>query len=500
MKILDVNQIRAADQYTIEHEPIASIDLMERAAGACFKQIRTLFDSTSVFYIFCGPGNNGGDGLAIARMLIESGKKVQCYRLPSAHYSADNALNASRLEASGTVINDSFNPISFDPKGVIIDALFGTGLSRPLDGLAARAVELINESGLTIISVDLPSGLYERDNTTKNLTHSVKATHTLSFQLPKFCFFLQDLAEYIGSWTVLDIGLDPSFIDRQTSTYSSFEMNDAISHLRPRPEHGHKGTFGHAMVIGGSSGKIGAIQLAAKACMRSGTGLTTAYVPGCANVILQETLPELMLQFSTSDDHISGNPDFTGISAIGIGPGMGTAADSAVVLQFLLTSSDCPIVIDADALNVLSKDKQLLNSLPKGTILTPHQKEFDRLFGHFNTTEERILFMQDFAQKNEINILLKGHNSASALASGEVIFNTSGNSGLAKGGSGDTLTGIITALLAQSYPSEVALPLAVFIHGEAADLAIEEFGTDALLATDVIQYLPKVFQLLRSQE
>lgn len=502
MKILSSEQIRSLDRFTIEHEPIASIDLMERAAGTCLKSILERFPETKHYTIICGPGNNGGDGLAIARMLCEQGRYVSCFLLETGHPSADNQINFERISNMGVhVVRITENNIPTFGGEVIIDALFGTGLSRPLTGVAAETINKINSAGLPVISIDLPSGLYDRGNTAENLSSTIKATLTLSFQVPKLCFYLPETGPYVGDWQVLDIGLSAVFLDQLESSDESYSLENARKDLIKRNPFGHKGSFGHSLLIGGSYGKIGAIALASNACLHTGAGLTTAYTPRCANEILQASLPELMLIHSSSEQELSGKPELHPFSAIGIGPGMGTSTGAFEVLRHAIASAETShLVIDADGLNLLGLHPELIELLPKGTVLTPHPKEFERLFGAFTNTEEKIAFMRKLAVKQQINILLKGHHSISATSNGMVYYNTSGNVGMAKGGSGDVLTGIITGLLSQGHVPEKALPLGVYLHGLAGDLACAELGNRAYIASDLIHQLGMTFRLVESDQ
>lgn len=368
--------------------------------------------------------------------------------------------------------------------------MLGTGLTKPLSGIYLECAHAINQSGSEVIAIDIPSGLFERRNKDANLNVAVRAHRTLSFQYPKLCFLLPECASHIGSWEILDIGIPEAYTSAQGTAFFVYGSNEAKIDLQPRSPWGHKGTFGHALLIGGSTGKFGAVILATEACMRSGAGLTSVLTPEDGASALLSRLPEAMLAGNDKQGgHFSLLPELDPYNAIGIGPGLGQHHETAKLLEDLIRQASKPLVLDADALNILSTGPELINALPQGTILTPHPKEFERLFGAFKCTEERMEFMRGLATQRKLNILLKGHYSISALSDGSIHFNTSGNSGMAKGGSGDVLTGILTGLLAQGYSPEKALPFGVYLHGLAADLAIKRGEQESIIPSDLIDQL-----------
>jgi len=500
VQILSAEQIKQWDRYTIEHEPISSIDLMERAAGKCVEWIQSKNWQRNTFHIFCGKGNNGGDGLVIARQLLQDGYNIRVYILePGTKGSPDFQINLQRLHDLGfkdiylLQSSDQFPSIGIDE--LIVDALFGSGLNKALDGLAQQVVEHINKCKTTIISIDLPSGLFmDRSSMT---TTVVRATYTLTFQCLKLGLLMQENAALIGEVHVLDIGLDQNYLSEVNSRYELIDEELIRCVYKPRSPFAHKGVYGHALLIGGSYGKMGAIQLATKACLRAGAGLTTAFIPACGYDIIQTSLPEAMVIVDKEEKHLSGLPDdIEKYSAIGVGPGMGTHAETMQLLSFIVRRYTKPVVIDADGLNCLAQQPRLLQQLPAHSILTPHPKEIERLFGSRANDFERMELAQAKAKELNCIIVLKSHHTLIALPGGMCYFNSTGNAGLSKGGSGDVLTGILSAMLAQGYSPAQAAILGVYLHGLAADIALQKFSKESLLAGDVVEYFSKAFKFI----
>ncbi|HJW15654.1 MAG TPA: NAD(P)H-hydrate dehydratase [Flavisolibacter sp.] len=496
MQILSREQIQAWDQYTIQKEPIRSVDLMERAASKCFEWLRQQQWQGYSFKIFCGKGNNGGDGLAIARMLLQAGFSTVVYILENGKPgSPDFQENLQRLHEITTDIHfiqseDIFPTIR--ETDIIIDALFGSGLNKPLSGLAALLVEHLNATHAIMVSIDVPSGLF-MDLSSKGLSIII-ADHTLTFQVYKLGLLVQENAPYIGKVHLLDIGLHPGFLKDSIFHKELTEHSLVRSILKPRNEFSHKGNFGHALLIAGSYGKMGAAVLATRACMRSGAGLTTVFVPRCGYSILQSTAPEAMVMTDEKEEHLSSLPgELDKYAAIGIGPGIGTEESTQKIVSFITRRYTRPLVIDADALNILSQHKDLLSHIPADSILTPHPKEFDRLFGDHANDFERINTASIKASELKCIVVLKGHHTIVATPGGQIFFNSTGNAGMAKGGSGDVLTGILTALKAQGYESEQAAILGVYIHGLAGDLAASKLSMESMLASDIIEALSIAF-------
>ena len=501
MNIYTAEQIREWDQYTILNEPIRSIDLMERAAACCVEWIRRNHLNHHPFIIFCGKGNNGGDGLAIARILIHLGCQVQIYIMEEGKTGTpDFQENLHRLHPLTHQIHyiqslDFFPVLSED--AIIIDALFGTGLNRPLSGLFALLTDYINRNSKTIISVDMPSGLMA-DKTVKGETF-IHATYTLCFQRMKRCMLMAENASALGEVHVLSIGLHPGFETNHESPYQLLSDLTITSLLKVRNRFAHKGNYGHALLIGGSEGKMGAVLLAVSAMLRSGVGLATAYVPGCGKKILPVSSPEAMTEFDSNEQLISQlpkNPEK--YSAIGIGPGLGTDPATAIVVEKIINESEAPLIIDADALNILSKNKKLLSELPKGSILTPHPKEWERLCGTSANDFERHRLVVEKAGEWNCVIILKGHHTLVAGPDGKSRYNTTGNPGMAKGGSGDVLTGLLTGLIASGYSAHDASLIGVYLHGLAGDRAASKLSEEAMIAGDLIDFLPSAWQKLKS--
>lgn len=503
MKLYTAEQIRTWDEYTITNEPIASIDLMERAASKCVKWLIGHFSQNTHFEVFCGMGNNGGDGLAIARMLSKESKHITVYVVKSADKgSPDFETNLKRLkETTVTVIEISAQKDfpEIPTESIVIDALFGTGLKRPLEGMAAQLVAHINSTTNTKLAIDVPSGLPADwvDNTT-DYKEVIHADYTITFQVPKQSFLLPETGKYVGNLIVTDIGLSKEYVDKTQSQYHWVDSALVSRLLKTRNRFSHKGTYGHALLIGGSMGKAGAMLLATKACIKAGAGLTTAFVPRCAYTPMQTAVPEAMTETIQKEDLLDFMPTNTdGYTAIGIGPGMGTQITTRDALDdFFATVDSTKLVLDADALNCLSLNfaERKKVKLPEGAILTPHPKEFDRMFGESKTALERLKKQTEVAQKHKVTIVLKGTHTSIAAPNGEVYFNSTGNPGMATGGSGDVLTGIITALRAQGYESIDACIVGVYLHGLAADLALQTESTESLAAGDIITYLGRAYK------
>ena len=488
MKIFTAQQIQDWDAYTIAHEPITSIKLMERAALACTGFILSRYYGNTSFKIFCGKGNNGGDGLAIARLLIANGVPVSVYIIEfGARGTDDFQENLHRLHQVTTAIHfiqsAEFFP-AIHAEDLVIDALFGSGLNRPLTGLSAQLVAHINQSKATIISIDVPSGLFLSKSSKGNPV--IQAASTLSFQSYKLCFLVAENAPYFGEVFLLDIGLDQVYPSTVETDCKMVSAENIQSIYKPRKKFSHKGSFGHALLVAGNPGKMGAAVLAARACLRAGVGLLTCSLPEQSFSIVQTAVPEAMVinRQTTTDLNI--------YATVGIGPGLGVSPEATSTLQHILEQYKKNIVLDADALNILSQHTGWLQQVPPGSILTPHPKEFDRLFGNSINDFERIDKALRLSVQYPFTIVLKGHYTLIA-ANGKGLFNTTGNPGMATGGSGDILTGIITALVAQGYSSLQAAVLGVYLHGLAADLSLDAQSFESLLPSDITEHLGKAF-------
>ncbi len=500
--VLTARQVREADAHTIAHEPVASIDLMERASRTCVERVQALYPSGKVLVV-AGPGNNGGDGLAIARLLHQGGREVEVALLASGSYSADNRTNQERLRGLAVPVREIAAAKDLPPLEsgtVLVDALFGTGLARPLNGLAKDLVRTLNGSGAPIVSVDLPSGLFAEDNAGNDPESIVHATVTLTFEVPKLALMLRDNAPYFGRVEVLPIGLDAGFIRSLPCRIGVLQPKDLQPFLLPRMAMGHKGDFGHALLVAGSKGMLGAAVLAASAAVRSGCGLVTTHVPNDETDLLHATVPESLVSLDADPARTTALPKLDKASAVGIGPGLGTDPRTAPVLKVLIQEARVPLVLDADALNLLAEHRTWLAYLPQDTILTPHPKEFDRLFGASSTSYERLMKARDMAVKHGLCIVLKGSPSATCDRSGQIVFNDTGNAGMAKGGSGDVLTGLITGLRAQGYSAQASCWLGNHLHGLAGDLVAERLGMDGMTPMDLAKELPYAWQRVRSAD
>ena len=496
MKFFYTAQVKELDAYTIEHEPIASIDLMERAARALTAAVLERY-SGSGFAVFAGSGNNGGDGLAMARMLAAEGHSVAVWMInPKGKLSPDCAVNLERLKnttVSVVEVKDVFSMPVLDKDTVIIDALFGSGLNRHVSGsIFADVINGINASGCRVVAVDMPSGLLgENNHPLEGVV--VSATDTLTLHFPKLSLLLPENAPFVGNISFLDIGLSQEWIDREPSPLHFIDKKEIKALLRPRARHAHKGDFGRALLVAGSRGMAGASVLASRAALRSGVGLLTVHVPACNNPIVQVAVPEAMTSIDSNNSCFSDKIDSSKYNAIAVGPGLGQCKESEEALYNIIKSSSAPLVLDADALNILSRNKEWLSLLPKGSVFTPHPGEAERLFGKFADRYATICAVRGFARKYNIVILLKGAYTTVVAPDGNIYFNSTGNPGMATGGSGDVLTGIILALLAQGYEGVDAARMAAYIHGLAGDLAVAELGETALVAGDIVNYLPKAW-------
>ncbi|HPG12007.1 MAG TPA: NAD(P)H-hydrate dehydratase [Chitinophagaceae bacterium] len=500
MKIFSAEQIREWDQYTILHEPVASVELMERAAGACTAWIMDHYAKAPSFSVFCGKGNNGGDGLAIARMLIANNFSVTVYILEFGHKGTDDfQINLAKLhQLAGVDIHfvqseENFHP--FPPGQVIIDALFGSGLNRGLEGITAALVEHINSSGCEIISIDIPSGMFVDISSVNNIM--IDSDHTLSFQCYKPALLVAENAANTGDVHILDIGLHHEYYRITDAKFELISRQIVRSIYKPRKKFGHKGNYGHALLVAGSYGKIGAAVLAAKACMRSGAGLLTCHLPKCGYEVMQTAFPEVMVNTDFNSSFLTKiEEDITKYHSIGIGPGIGQASETKTMLREIFDSYKKPLVIDADALNIIGSQKELLQLIPPGSILTPHPKEFSRLFGDIANDFESIDLALKKSNELQCVIVLKGHYSFIAMPDGKGFFNSTGNPGMATAGSGDVLTGILSGLLAQGYNSVETAILGVYLHGSAGDMAAQESSQEALIASDIINALADAFKLI----
>lgn len=502
MNILLGTQFRAWDKYTIAHEPISSINLMERASVNITRLIAERWGKETPVYVFAGPGNNGGDALAIARLLSERGYSVFVYLMnPRQYLTSDCETNKQRLMAIPTVrfteVTTQMDTPTIPKESLIIDGLFGTGLNQSLSGGYAMLVKFINSTGCDVLSIDIPSGLMCEDNTCNDPQHIIRATVTATVQGPKLAFLLPENYIYIGEVKIIDIGLHPDGLNEMKIGYSTVEEEDIKRLIKIRNPYAHKGTMGHGLLVAGKYGMAGAAILASKAALRSGVGKITIHTPTSNNDILQIGVPEAVVSHDVDMELITHVPDSIMHTAVAMGPGIGTSRETAMALHELLTEVKIRVVLDADALNCLSMNKEWLELIPQDSIITPHPKEFDALVTPSTSTFERIEKAKKLARDYRIYVILKGHHTAICTPEGHTYLNTSGNAGMATAGSGDVLTGIILSLLCQHYTPREACLLGVFLHGRAGDIYAEENCEEGLTASDIVQYIPKAIKSLK---
>lgn len=504
MKIFTSTQIHELDRYTIENEPIPSLDLMERAAMALTQTITEMYSASMPVVVFAGPGNNGGDGLAIARLMADKGYQVSVYLFNiSGSLSSDCAANKQRIKENRRIkqfveVVEEFNPPVLEANTLVVDALFGSGLNKPLAGGFASLVKYINASPAQVVAIDVPSGLMTEDNTYNVRANIIRATHTLTLQQLKLSFLFPENQQFVGNLRVLDIRLSQEGMAKIEAPYTIVEENDVRQLLLSRSPFAHKGQMGNALLVAGSYCMAGAAILAARACLRTGAGKVTINSPKRNIPVLQMSVPEAVIQKGSEETIFAEAVDTEDFSALGIGPGLGQSEQTAIALIAQLRRTQCPIVADADALNILANHRAWLQQLPQGIIMTPHPKEFDRLEGHSADSYERLVKASKLAERLKGYIILKGHYTAICCPGGHILFNSTGNAGMATAGSGDVLTGIITALLARGYKPQDACVVGVYLHGLAGDIAAQDMGEESLVASDIINCLPRAFKRIQS--
>ena len=431
--------------------------------------------------------------------LLDESYRVLVYLFnPTGYLSPECAENRRRLlnidQVEFIEVRDNFIPPTLTSHDIVIDGLFGTGLNRPLNGGFAALVKYINSTQAEVVAIDIPSGLFGEDNRENDKDCIIKARRTYTFNFPKLSFLMPENSPYVGEWKVLNINVHPRIVaDTQTNYYMVTE-EDIACVFQPRKRFSHKGTYGHALLVAGSRGKMGAAQLSAKACLRSGAGMLTVHVPKCGETIMQTAFPEAMVEMDAHEEFFTTVPSITPYTALGVGPGLGQQLETAVALDELLSSVIKPVVLDADALNLIAANNDILAKVPSRSILTPHPKEFDRLAGTSNSAYERLQKAREFAKEHRLCIVLKDAYTAVCTSEGNVYFNTCGNPGMATAGSGDVLTGIILGLLAQGYEPETAAVAGVFLHGTAGDLAAAHWSEYGMIAGDIIEALGKAFK------
>lgn len=501
MKILNASQLSELDQFTCREQQISSWELMERAAENAYQEIKGVLHSESKsIKIFAGPGNNGGDGLAVAYFLARDGYNVEVYLVNfTSSRSVDNQKNLTRLKNQSKVklkeLDEDSKLPDFDGQGFVIDSIFGVGLNRPMPDFVQKLIENLNDSNFKTIAIDVPSGLY-MDQSPGEEEQVFQSDLILTFQTPKLAFYLPDYSDYIGEVKVIDIGLSQKKLESISSESTYIDLNLAKKIYKPRPKFSHKGTYGHALIVGGSHLMLGSVILSSSSCMRSGVGKTSVMMPNAGHHTLLQYLPEVMLVENPSEKQISFQaPDFTPQS-IGIGIGIGKSEDAYGALKSWLDYASFPIVIDADALNLIAEYKELLDDIPKQSILTPHPGELKRLIGEWNDDFDKIKKIKTFSKQWDVVVLAKDAFSLS-IYKDRMFVNSTGNSGLATAGSGDVLTGLLSGLLAQGYDSLDAAIFGAFIHGQAGDIAVINSSEESLIASDIVSYLGHSFAKIK---
>lgn len=501
MKIFTTDEIREIDRYTVEEDGVEALELMERAAAAVAYELQSRFRPSRRIVVFAGSGNNGGDALAVARRLTEAGYKpeVILFNVKSSHLSKSCQAERERLLELGdsvryTEVVGTFTPPELDDSVVVVDGLFGTGLRTPINSGFATLIRYINDSGAYIVSIDMPSGLCGEWNSQTPRYNIIKAKLTLTFQFPRLSFFFSENAQYIGEVKVLDIELSQKAIDDTRTDYYLIEAADIKDVLRGRKPFCNKYDCGTVYIVSGSYGMMGAAVLCSRAAMRAGAGLVTVHAPSCGFTTLQTAVPEALFEVDRNEYFTTRIDLHHDYRAVAIGPGMGTKEETVDALDAFLKKCRKPVVLDADALNCIAQRPILLRNIPLGSILTPHAGEFDRLFGTQPTDEQRLRKAIEMSKLYGVTIVLKGHHTMTVRSDGKVYINSSGNAGMATAGSGDTLTGIIAAFIAQGYALDWAVVMGVYVHGRAGDLAAETHGELGLMAGDIVDSVGRVLK------
>lgn len=504
MKIFSAQQIYQADKSTIEKQQISSDELMERAATQLFEWIHSRLRGTKVkIQLFCGIGNNGGDGMALARQLLEHGYSIKVYVVNySDKRSKDFLLNLERLKERKLwpdFLNAESDLPEISPDDIVVDAIFGIGLNRAPDAWVGNLLQHINASRAFVLAVDIPSGL-PSDRAPWNASHVIQGSYVLSFQVPKLVFFLPGTGVYVNQWELLDIGLDQEFLQKTETDFELIGRPEVLPMYRPRLKFSHKGTYGHAVIIGGSYGKIGAVQLAGNACLTVGSGLVTAFIPKCGYDSLQTAAPEIMVLTGSREKNISGIEIPFESSAVGIGMGIGMDDDTVAAFGAFLKGMKKPMVIDADGLNILAKHPDILGDVPEFSVLTPHPKELERLVGKWQDDFEKLEKTKAFSLKHNVVVVIKGAHTITVYKEKGYV-NTTGNPGMATAGSGDVLTGMVTGLISQGYLPLQAAIFGVYLHGLAGDVCASQNGYEAVKASGIVDNIGSAYlELLRQPE
>lgn len=502
MKIYTSEDIRAIYRRTIETEGIPSSELIMRMARGVADEIASRWRPNRPMIVFAGPGHNGAETLAVCRILAERGFSPSVYlfniggkRLT--HECAvcrDELLKSAGGQIHWTEVTNDFNMPVITPQHIVIDGLFGTEISAPLQGGFAWMAREINDAKPTVVSIDLPSGLFGDLNPLTVNRDIIHATLTLTMQVPRISFFQRDNAELVGEWRTIDIGLNRDVMLTTPTHYHLVEAHEVKEVLKPRNPFADKSDFGSALLITGCYGMMGASVLAARGALRGGVGKLTVHSPQCGYEVLQSSVPEAMFDADVNKIVISDMKTAHEYDAVGIGPGIGTNEMTVNALELFLKTTVNPVVLDADALNCIASRPTLLREVPVNSIITPHAAEFDRLFGECHSDDARLIKALEKAKEHHIIILLKGHYSALVYPDYRIVFNSTGTPAMATGGCGDVLTGLITALMAQGYNPGVSGWIGMFVHGLAGEIAAKEHGEIGVTAGDIAANIGKAFR------
>ncbi len=480
----------------MENEPVSSLELMERAAEAMAGEICGMVPQDDNLLIVAGKGSNGGDGLAIARIMSNAG--FRCSVLlpyPVKELSQDCSFNFKRLSEDMEVFtNIAVTP--WDRFEILIDSLLGSGLKGDIDGHAQKVINAVNDFPGKIISIDLPSGMHTEPPDTP--AHIVHADLTLTVQFPKLSMLLPEAGDCCGEIRIVDISLDPGFIAQSDSKYLLVEEELIAGLLKKRLKFSNKGTYGHALVVAGSSDMMGAAILAVNGALRSGCGLVTAHIPEKQSMAIYTSVPSAMVSADKGRFFTSLPQELDKFAVCGIGPGIGQRDETVKALTRLLHAYDKPMVLDADALNIISNHQELKDYIPHGSVLTPHPGEFQRLVGKWDGETDKLDKLRDLSRTLSSTVILKGANTAVCLSDGRIFFNPTGTPGMAKGGSGDVLTGFITGLMARGYCGEHAALLGVYLHGLGGEKAAEYYGTEAMNSADLPDFIAEAYRELET--
>lgn len=492
MKLFTNEQIRTIERSTIETEGVLPAEIIERVAEGVADEIASRWRPSKPTIVFAGPGNNGADALASARLLYERGFRPSVYlfniggdKLSVECIAARDRLLQSTPDIDFIEVTSRFTPPEISQSHLVVDGLFGAGLREELRGGFMSLVQYINEEHPTVVSIDLPSGMFGDWNPRIVNRNTIHATLTLAIQFPRLCFFMEDNAELVGEWKTIDVGLSQQAISSLPAEFCLVEKRDIHRRLRRRKEFCSKADFGSAILYAGSYGMMGAAQLAARGALRGGVGKLTVCAPKCGYQILQTAVPEALYRNNRGDMILTEIHPERDFSAIAIGPGIGTNEITVKALEDFLSAIDKPVVLDADALNCIALRPAMLNTIPILSVLTPHAGEFDRMFGPQPSSEARLRKAIEMAKFYNIIIILKGRYTAIVRPDGKIYFNSSGCPGMATAGSGDVLTGLLTAMMAQGYPAEIASIIAVYIHGVAGEMAQAKQGEYGVTAGDI---------------